>query len=250
MAASAPPACNNSAMGNPVSANGTAQPDDNRSLHAISTLYQVERATVSSMNSETLLLFGAVITYIGAIAALIAGGKLEFQGPWDSWVLALPLPAWMVLGYQALLCAKIGKHSVAAQRYEDKLLDAANLTWTVPEDKLWVRIVGLQGSRLLFYGIATVLVVLGTCYCLFGDHPRGGWLCFARVAYLLAASILAVAWVSIVSKYFDSKLTQKIKERLDALGFSGPAHVNLLDTTDADPPPPPITPDGPASSAN
>jgi hypothetical protein len=87
------------------------------------------------------------------------------------------------------------------------------------------------------------LVGLGTCFPLFwGNHPRGGWLCIARVAYFLAAFILAVAWVSIVSKYFNSKLTQ----RLDTLGFSGPPHVNAT----ADPPPPPTTPDGPASPAN
>ena len=112
-----------------------------------------------------MLLIGAVLTYSAAVAALIAGGKIQFQHPWDPRVLALPLPAWMALGYQALLYAKIGKHSVAAERYEDELLETANLTRIVAEDKRWVRMVGLHGSRFLFYGIATVLVGLGTWYC-------------------------------------------------------------------------------------
>jgi hypothetical protein len=135
MAACAPSDCDNSAVGNPVGADGTARPDDDRSLAAISTLYQVERAAVSSMSSQTLLLIGAVLTYSGAVAALIAGGKIQFHPPWNPWVLALPLPAWMALGYQALLYEQIGKHSVAAQRCEDKLVETANLTWTFPEDK-------------------------------------------------------------------------------------------------------------------
>jgi hypothetical protein len=99
MAACAPSDCDNSAVGNPVGADGTARPDDDRSLAAISTLYQVERAAVSSMSSQTLLLIGAVLTYSGAIAALIAEGKIQFHPPWNPWVLALPLPAWMALGY-------------------------------------------------------------------------------------------------------------------------------------------------------
>jgi hypothetical protein len=63
MAASAPSDCNNSAMGNPVSANGTAQPDDNRSLNAISTLYQVERAATDHLFRDgRLLLWGVPAT--------------------------------------------------------------------------------------------------------------------------------------------------------------------------------------------
>jgi hypothetical protein len=97
--------------------------------------------------------------------------------------------------------------------------------------------VGFHGSRILFYGIATVLVVLGTCYCLCWGHSCGGWFIVAVVVYLGAAFILAVAWVSIVSKY--SKL-------LGAMGCCEPTVVN---PTDADPQPP-NTPDVPASPAN
>ena len=134
----------------------------------------------------------------------------------------------MALGYQALLYNQIGKHSVAAQRCEDKLVETANLTWTFPEDERWVTWVGFHGSRILFYGIATVLVVLGTWYCLCWGHPCGGWFIVAVVVYLAAAFILAVAWVSIVSKYSKlcpklySTLCPKFTKLLGAMGFASP----------------------------
>ena len=134
----------------------------------------------------------------------------------------------MALGYQALLYDQIGKHSVAAQRCEDKLVETANLTWTFPEDERWVTWgrVPRQPHPVLWNRHRVgrsgyvVLPLLGS--------PCGGWFIVAVVVYLAAAFILAVAWVSIVSKYSKlcpklySKLCPKFTKLLGAMGFASP----------------------------
>ena len=92
------------------------------------------------------------LTYgIAAVAALGTDGAIR-----AGWMfVALPIPAWILLAYNAILWNKVATHTTAAKAYKAALETIAGtaVADTVPtrdEWKPWARgVFGIVGSRLL-----------------------------------------------------------------------------------------------------
>jgi len=93
---------------------------------------------------------GLLVTYgIAAVAAL--GAEKSISAHWM--YVALPVPAWILLGYNAILWTKAANHSAAAKVYEAALTRIARSgvrDGMAPRDQ-WNRLArtvfGLTGSR-------------------------------------------------------------------------------------------------------
>jgi len=115
-------------------------------------LYQAEQSTLSSLDSQVLVLVGLLVTYgIAAVAAL--GAEKAISAHWM--YVALPVPAWILLGYNAILWTKAANHSAAAKVYETALTRIARsgVRDGMPPRDQWNRLArtvfGLTGSRFV-----------------------------------------------------------------------------------------------------
>jgi len=69
--------------------------DESNRVSALAALYQAEQSTLSSLDSQVLVLVGLLVTYgIAAVAAL--GAEKAISAHWM--YVALPVPAWILLG--------------------------------------------------------------------------------------------------------------------------------------------------------
>jgi hypothetical protein len=193
-----------------VSRNDTAngpdggEPDEpSARIPAISALYQAERATLSNLSGQTLVLLTVLVTYGVAVVTALAAGRVH-----DPWALALPIPAWIVLGYRATVGADVTAHAAVARLCQDKLIEVADLGEDVPTTVgargargWWVGRLGQSGSLFLSFGVATLLVLGFTLYCIICVGDLHWWLrAVAGVPYAGALVVLAAAWMSNIAE--------------------------------------------------
>jgi hypothetical protein len=154
--------------------------DESNQVSALSALYQAEQSTLSSLDSQVLVLVGLLVTYgIAAVAAL--GAEKAITAAWM--YVALPAPAWIPLGYNAILWTKVANHSAAAKVYGTELTRFARSKvhdGMPPRDQwncLARAVFGLAGSRLLSYGVAFALIIGFTAATVWRGHgsPRWFW---------------------------------------------------------------------------
>ena len=126
--------------------------DESNRVSALAALYQAEQSTLSSLDSQVLVLVGLLVTYgIAAVAAL--GAEKAISAHWM--YVALPVPAWILLGYNAILWTKAANHSAAAKVYETALTRIARsgVRDGMPPRDQWNRLArtvfGLTGSRFV-----------------------------------------------------------------------------------------------------
>ena len=177
----------------------TAHDESNR-ISALSALYAAEQSTLNTLDGQVLVLAGLLVTYgIAAVAALGTEGAIR-----AGWMfVALPIPAWILLAYNALLWNKVATHTTAAKAYKAALETIAStaVADTVPtrdEWKPWARgVFGIVGSRLLSYFVAFVLILVFTAVMLYqgSDTP---WYWLWVVLYVVGLVIVGTEWAWII----------------------------------------------------
>ncbi len=180
---------------------GTFAQNKSNRISALSALYQAEQSTLNTLDSQTLVLVGLLVTYGIAVVA-----TLGTNGSPAGWMfVALPVPAWILLAYNAILWSKVASHTTAANAYRDALIaftrdNRAPVGEAIPPRAKWLLwatwVFGLTGSRLLSYGVAFLLIAALTVYMLYRGYGSP-WFWPAAVLYGLWLLILGAAWVRI-----------------------------------------------------
>ena len=118
--------------------------------------------------------------------------------------MALPAPAWILLGYNAILWTKAANHSAAAKVYETALTRIARsgVRDGMPPRDQWNRLArtvfGLAGSRLLSYGVAFMVIVVFTAAILWRGYEPRCWFWSAVAVYGFGLLIISAAWLRII----------------------------------------------------
>jgi hypothetical protein len=178
---------------------GIAAHDKANQINALSALYQAEQSKLNTLDGQTLVLAGLLVTY--GIAAVATLGTDRVHTGWL--FVALPVPAWIVLGYNAILWTRVTSHTAAANACRDALTDIAAIGETVPshdEWRPWVKkLFRIASSRVLSYGVPFGVILVFTGYMLYrGSDSLGIWLAAPISLYVVGLVILVCAWVPIV----------------------------------------------------
>ena len=174
--------------------------DESNRVSALAALYQAEQSTPSSLDSQVLVLVGLLVTYgIAAVAAL--GAEKAISAHWM--YVALPVPAWILLGYNAILWTKAANHSAAAKVYETALTRIAR---SGVRDGMPPEINGIvwpvQSSdspvAVLSYGVAFMVIVVFTAAMLWRGYEPRCWFWSAVAVYGFGLLIISAAWLRII----------------------------------------------------
>jgi hypothetical protein len=177
---------------------------------ALAALYQAERADISNILGQALVLVSISVAYIGTIIAILVSGNDAFEGGLGMW---LPLPVWIAISFNVILNALVFAHNVSAKKLERDLTSIAGYT---PEE---ARIIGVQAgtkvsdlkSQLLsrdryplagativsYFGVLAVVLAF-TIYCLISTAEHGwGWI-GASIIYLAIGLCIGLSWIYVV----------------------------------------------------